>query len=258
MITRDEQCQINHGPLGSSLDAVALDCLFDYAACMRCDGAYAKSPVTEWQYGTPRDTARANALISAWKRPFAYGCRSLAALRRAMPIREMNRSKDRRGVEALDTSFETSKVYEVVTGPQRLELALRDLPVPIVKRYPIADAFAPWCSWDTAWVAEEAGTIVGFAAVEYEAWHARLVLWHVYVTRSHRRTGVGRALLAQVEVHGRERGAQRVWLETTNVNVPGIAAYARLGYTLCGLDVTEYDTLPYADETAVYLAKGLR
>lgn len=39
--------------------------------------------------------------------------------------------------------------------------------------------------------------------------------------------------------------------------MPGIAAYAQLGYTLCGLDVTEYDTLPYADEAAVYLAKSL-
>ena len=58
---------------------------------------------------------------------------------RAMPIREMNRAKDRRGVEAIDTSFETPKVYEVVAGAQRLELALRDLPAPILKRYPIAD-----------------------------------------------------------------------------------------------------------------------
>lgn len=170
----------------------------------------------------------------------------------------MNRARDRRGVEAIDTSFETSSIFAVVIGPQRIELAQRDLPAAIVKRYPIADAFAPWCSWDTAWVAEDDGRIVGFAAVEYEAWHARLVLWHLYVTRSHRRTGVGRALLAQVEADGLARGAQRVWLETTNVNVPGIAAYTQLGYTLCGLDVTEYDTLPYADEAAVYLAKRLR
>jgi GNAT superfamily N-acetyltransferase len=174
-----------------------------------------------------------------------------------MTIREMDRTRDRRGVEAIDTSFETPAIFDVVASAQRLELALRALREPIVKRYPIADAFAPWCSWDTAWVAEDAGTIVGFAAVEYEAWHARLVLWHVYVTRAHRRTGVGRALLAQVESHGLARGARRGWLETTNVNVPGIAAYQRLGYSLCGLDVTEYDTLPYADETAVYLTKRL-
>ncbi len=174
-----------------------------------------------------------------------------------MTIREMNRQADRRGVEAIDTSFETATVLELTAGKLHLELAPRALDRPLSKRYPIADAFAPWCTWDTAWVAEDAGTIVGFAAVEYEAWHARLVLWHIYVTRSHRRTGVGRALLAKVEDHGRALGARRVWLETTNVNVPGIAAYERLGYALCGLDHTEYDTLPYANETALYLAKRL-
>lgn len=170
----------------------------------------------------------------------------------------MDRKADRRGVETIDTAFETTSIYDVVVGPRQIGLFERPLPAPRVKRYPIGDAFAPWCTWDTAFVAEDDGQIVGFAAVEYEAWHARLVLWHLYVTVRHRRTGVGRALLARCEDNGRDRGAERVWLETTNVNVPGIAAYERLGYALCGLDHTVYDTLPYADEAALYLAKPLR
>jgi GNAT superfamily N-acetyltransferase len=172
-------------------------------------------------------------------------------------VREMNRKADRRGVEGIDTSFETASIYEVVMTQRRIELLERPLPAPRLKRYPIADAFARWCTWDTAYIAEIGGTICGFAAVEYEAWHARLVLWHLYVTAAQRRNGVGRALLARCEQVGRERGAQRIWLETTNVNVPGIAAYERLGYALCGLDISAYDTLPYADETALYLAKSL-
>ena len=111
--------------------------------------------------------------------------------------------------------------------------------------------------WDTGFVAEQDGSICGFAAVEYEAWHALLVLWHLYVPPERRRTGVGGALLAHAEAHGRACGARHVWLETTNVNVPGIAAYERLGYALSGLDRTEYATLPYADETALYLTKLL-
>jgi ribosomal protein S18 acetylase RimI-like enzyme len=82
-------------------------------------------------------------------------------------------------------------------------------------------------------------------------------LWHLYVHRARRRSGIGRALLARAEDHGRALGARRVWLETSSVNVPGIAAYERLGYALCGADTTVYDTLPYADEAAVYLAKSL-
>jgi ribosomal protein S18 acetylase RimI-like enzyme len=175
-------------------------------------------------------------------------------------IREMDRTDaaDCAAVSAIDTSFETRSIYDVVCTPAKLELVERALPAPRVKGYSMAEAFAEWSSWDTGYVADVAGAIVGFAGVEYEAWHQRLVLWHLYVAPAHRRTGVGRALLARCEADGAKQGARRVWLETSSVNVPGIAAYARLGYTLCGADTTEYDGLPYADEAALYLSKLLR
>ena len=173
-------------------------------------------------------------------------------------IRELDRNRDRAGVSALETAFETSSIFDVVVTDRKLELVERALAQPLVKRYAIADAFAAWSTWDTGFVAiGEAGAIVGFAGVEYEAWHRRLVLWHLYVQPAQRRTGVGRALLERGETYGRTCGARRVWLETSNVNVPGITAYARLGYALCGADTTAYDGLPYADETALYLAKSL-
>lgn len=166
---------------------------------------------------------------------------------------------DRAAVMALDTSFVTPSIYDAVVTPTRIELVERTLPSPLRKVYPIDDAFASWASWDTAFVAaDDDGAIVGFAAVEYEVWHRRLVLWHLYVAPARRRSGVGRALLAKVEAHGRERRARRVWLETSNVNVPGIAAYARLGYTLCGADTTYYDGTTMAEESAIYLSKALR
>jgi ribosomal protein S18 acetylase RimI-like enzyme len=167
------------------------------------------------------------------------------------------RDADRKGVEAIDTTFETPIVLDVVVSPRRIDLVERTLEAPLTKRYPIADAFAAWSTWDTAWVAEDGGRIVGFAAVEYEAWHRRLVLWHLYVAPSHRRSGIGRTLLEHAEQHGRTRRASHVWLETSNVNVPGIAAYERLGYALCGADVRLYDGLPYTHERALYLAKPL-
>jgi len=172
-------------------------------------------------------------------------------------VRDYDASRDRAGVEAIDTAFATDHVYDVVVSPTRIELVERALAVPLVKRYPIADAFAFWASWDTGFVADEGGRIVGFAAVEYEAWHRRLVLWHWYVTRERRGEGIARALLARVETHARECGAARVWLETSNVNVPGIAAYAKLGYTLCGADVTLYEATETASESALYLSKAL-
>ena len=169
-------------------------------------------------------------------------------------IRDMDRVADRAAVAAIDTSFETSTIFDVVLGARRIDLVERRLATPLVKRYPIGDAFAFWASWDTGFVADDGG-ICGFAAVEFEAWHARLILWHFYVSPERRRQGIGRALLARVEDHARSVGAERVWLETSNLNVPGIAAYERLGYTLCGADTTLYDATLAASETAIYLAK---
>jgi ribosomal protein S18 acetylase RimI-like enzyme len=100
------------------------------------------------------------------------------------------------------------------------------------------------------------GQIRGFATVEYEPWHARLVLWFLYISPAYRRRGVGRALLERVEAYGRQAGATHVWLETSNVNVPGVAAYARLGYTLCGADRLYYGAY-MPGESALYLAKML-
>ncbi|MBC7973493.1 MAG: GNAT family N-acetyltransferase [Myxococcales bacterium] len=165
---------------------------------------------------------------------------------------------DRAALVDLDTSFETDRVYDVITTGHRLELVERALPARVVKRYPIEDVFADWATWDIGFVAVDADDRVrAFAGLEYEPWHARLVLWHLYVTPELRGQGIARHLLAHIEAHGRRLGASRVWLETTNINVPGIAAYARLGYTLCGVDTTYYDSTPESAESAVYLSKPL-
>ena len=176
--------------------------------------------------------------------------------RRAIVIREMDPRADRADVAAIDTSFETTSVFDVVVTPRRIELVERALVAPLVKRYPIEEVFAHWARWDTGFVAEDE-RICGFAGVEYESWHARLVLWHLYVAPERRREGIARGLLARVERHGRELGARRVWLETSNINVPGIAAYARLGYALCGVDTTHYEATPAATESAIFLSKPL-
>lgn len=174
----------------------------------------------------------------------------------AFTIRALKRKTDQHGVEAVDTSFETTTVFDVVTRARGIELVERKLETPIVKRYSIGEVFAPWARWDEGWVAEEDGAIRGFATVQQEAWHQRLVLWFLYISPAWRRRGVGRALLERVEAHGRVVGATHVWLETSNVNVPGVAAYDRLGYGLCGADTLYYgEYMP--GETAIYLAKRL-
>jgi GNAT superfamily N-acetyltransferase len=172
-----------------------------------------------------------------------------------LTIRDLNRATDRHGVEAIDTTFETTTVFELMTTPRTIELVERPLAQPLAKRYSIAEVFAPWAQWDVGWVADDGG-IRGFATVAYEPWHERLVLWFLYIEPAWRRRGVGRALVERVEAHARRVGATHVWLETSNVNVPGVAAYARLGYTLCGADRLYYGSY-MPGETAIYLAKTL-
>jgi ribosomal protein S18 acetylase RimI-like enzyme len=169
-------------------------------------------------------------------------------------IRDLHRTNDRKGVEAIDTAFETSSVFDLVTTPRSIELVERTLETPLVKRYSIGEVFAHWASWDRGWVASEDDRIQGFATVEHEAWNRRLKLWFLYISPAARRKGVGRALLDRVEAYGRELGAHHVWVETSNVNVPGVAFYNRVGYELCGADRLLYG--PYMPgETAIYLAK---
>jgi ribosomal protein S18 acetylase RimI-like enzyme len=172
-----------------------------------------------------------------------------------MRVRDLDRKTDRAAIEALDTGFETDVIFEVVTGPRSIELVEQRLKRPITKRYDIAEVFAPWGSWQRGWVADDGGPR-GFATVEYEAWHQRLVLWFLYIEPAWRRRGVGRALLEHVETYGRTVGASHVWLETSNINVPGVRAYERLGYVLRGVDAHYYgDYMP--GESAIYLAKNL-
>jgi GNAT superfamily N-acetyltransferase len=173
-----------------------------------------------------------------------------------MTIRELDRKRDRRGVEAIDTAFLTTSVFDVVATDRRIELVERALPTPLRKSYSIGEVFAPWARWDKGWVAELDGEIRGFATVAYEAWHERLILWFLYIAPAYRRRGVGRALLEAVDTHGRAVGATHVWLETSDVNVPGITAYERLGYTLCGADRLFYGSY-MPGEAAIYLAKSL-
>lgn len=173
----------------------------------------------------------------------------------SLEIRTLDRSRDRAAIERLDTGFETDTIFDVVTRERGIELAERRLPAPITKRYSIGEVFAPWASWKRGWVAVDS-QVRAFAAVEHEPWHQRLVLWFLYVDRGWRQQGLGRALLAQAEAYGRDLKATHVWLETSNVNLPGVHAYQRLGYQLCGVDTLYYGSY-MPGESALYLAKML-
>jgi ribosomal protein S18 acetylase RimI-like enzyme len=159
------------------------------------------------------------------------------------------------GIAALDTAFTTSRVYDVTVSGDRIELAPRDLDRPLTKRFPLDDLESPDRPYDTAWVAVEDGTIIGFAAASHASWNHRLVLWHLYVSPAQRGRGVARALLQSVEAHALALEARHIWLETSSLNVPGIAAYRALGFSLSGVDLTLYDGTLAEGEIALFFSR---
>src|SRR4051812_4809400 len=104
-------------------------------------------------------------------------------------VRELDRTRDRRAIEQIDTAFETDVIFELQTRARGLELIERALAQKISKRYSIGEVFAPWASWDTGWVADDGG-VRGFATVEHEPWHQRLNLWFLYIDSGWRRRGI--------------------------------------------------------------------
>jgi ribosomal protein S18 acetylase RimI-like enzyme len=162
---------------------------------------------------------------------------------------------DAAGIAAIDTSVQTTNVLAASVGLHGV--VLRATPQTVTKRFAIDDLRAPDRPWTTGWVVVDNAQIIGFAAVGFQAWNRRLVLWHFYVDAGRRGQGLGRRLMAAVLEEARVAGARHVWLETSNQNLPGVAAYQALGFTLSGLDLTLYDGTPSEGEFALFFSRPI-
>ncbi len=166
-------------------------------------------------------------------------------------VREISLKEDAGPLADLDFSFASDRVAQVSSTANGLSLVWSPCAGLKEKSFPVQLDADPW---QTGWVVEENGSIRGFAAIEYRPWNDRVVIWHFYVDRSHRRRGFGRLLFVQICSEAKSIGATNIWLETSNVNYAGVAAYQRLGFHLCGFDLTLYRGTPHQDEFGLYLA----
>lgn len=170
-------------------------------------------------------------------------------------IRVFVPSEHHGAVEALDTELRTDREFVVRRGAQGLELAVAPLRGPHRKRFPVDLSADPWTH---GYVAVEGGVVQGFIATSIEAWNSRLVIRHFYVDAALRRRGIGRVLVAHACSLGREAGAVTAWVETSNRNYPGVQAYQRLGFSLCGFDLSLYAGTRNEGEFALFLSRDLR
>ena len=82
------------------------------------------------------------------------------------------------------------------------------------------------------WIAEEDGTMVGFAIVEWsvEPGNAVAYIQTIEVAPAFRRQGVGLDLLRHIEDSARDAGATEIWLHVDARNDAAAGLYRRRGY----------------------------
>lgn len=81
------------------------------------------------------------------------------------------------------------------------------------------------------------------------------VLWDLRVAPEHRGTGVGRALVAEVERYSRVMGCVDLEVETQQINLGACRFYEAMGFTVASVDPEAYAELP--GETQIIWHKAL-
>jgi ribosomal protein S18 acetylase RimI-like enzyme len=173
-------------------------------------------------------------------------------------IRPFQLPTDSQAVLQLDTSFRTSRVYDVQATSLAFTLVEEALPTPVRKAFSLEGELDADRLWEVGFVAQDDERIVGFAAARTERWNRRTAIWHLYVVPEQRGVGLGRRLLEAIESYARENQSRCLWLETSNLNYPAIQFYLHMGFQLCGLDQTLYaPDSEAAGETALYFARPI-
>jgi ribosomal protein S18 acetylase RimI-like enzyme len=170
-------------------------------------------------------------------------------------IRPANVERDGALIRSLDTSFETRAILDVQADGRGFRLVEKKVEPPLSKAFDLGRLDAQ--EWERVWLALDGDQPVGVVATQHKMWNLRVIIWHLYVNTSHRRRGIGRRLLNTPLSAAREAGARTAWLETTNLNLPGVRAYERLGFQLCGLDTSLYDATASEGEVALFLRRPL-
>ncbi|MFB7915772.1 GNAT family N-acetyltransferase [Streptomyces sp. NPDC056061] len=151
--------------------------------------------------------------------------------------------------------FVSGAVFEVAVSESGFSLRLAELDPPVHKVFPDEEPeHAEVAEGGRRFVALDRDRVCGYVDTEYEPWNRRLTIADIEVAGPYRGRGIGRALMNHAIDWARECGAGHVWLEVTNINVPAIRAYERMGFVLCGLDTSLYSGTESDGETALYMS----
>ncbi|MBC7223194.1 MAG: GNAT family N-acetyltransferase [Anaerolineae bacterium] len=159
----------------------------------------------------------------------------------------------------LDGSYQTDWVWQMEAHSHGAEtrVAFRPMRLPrtLTVPYPLDEIVLEW-DWrheECFLVAEEDDEILGCLDMRIQPWERLGWIYHLVVDRSHRRRGLGTALLRAGMEWAREEGLRSVMLQVATKNYPAIQFAQRRGFTFCG-----YSDLYFASrDIALFFARGL-
>jgi len=161
---------------------------------------------------------------------------------------------------ALDHSFETEHVWQMEEreedGGIIVTFRLARLPRPMRVGYPRGGDFLleSWQQRGCFLVAEEAGRIRGYLDMAVQNWHATGWIRNLVVAPSHRRRGVGTALLRAASRWAREHSLRCLIMEMQTKNYPAICFAQKHGFVFCGF----HDNYYANQDIALFFALRLR
>jgi ribosomal protein S18 acetylase RimI-like enzyme len=176
----------------------------------------------------------------------------------AILVRPAESQADLAGIDAVDVSYSTDRIYRVRRSKLAFWLEEERFELPVEK----ADLRPARTLSDGLFVACQGDTIVGYGELRPELWNGRVRIESIFVSRSSRGQGVGGRLIeALAEQASQQPRARCLWLETQNVNYPAVQFYLKMGFRLCGLDETLYqpdDPQLLPGEMALYFTRDLK
>lgn len=174
-------------------------------------------------------------------------------------LRNLYWPADRDAILALDTSFTTEHVYQVVATDRTFTLQEITVSPPLHKVYDLTNDVDDFPNLDYVLIAELDAQIAGVAALVHDSADNRAILRHLYIDRKHHGQGIGHALMDAMLVRAEQWQARCLWLETQDVNYAAVQFYQRVGFQWCGLDLSldEHDGSA-TDETAVFFMRSLK
>lgn len=87
----------------------------------------------------------------------------------------------------------------------------------------------------TTYVLKKNGWIIGHFSLMHIHDENRVHLFHVFIDRNYRRQGLGKKILAEVEGHAHQTGAQRIILFVIPSNEPANKLYCGAGFDQVGI-----------------------